>query len=141
CGIVGLGAVASAVHRGAKVIAIDLDDSKLAIAKKIGVAHTINPTQVDLHEALQTMTQGAGPDVSIEAVGSPSTYQAAVEEVACLGRVVCSGYAKAPVTCNTTLVVQKEIESLGSRNCVGKTDVPVIIDYLESGNCPVEQVI
>jgi threonine dehydrogenase-like Zn-dependent dehydrogenase len=141
CGIVGLGAVASAVHRGAKVIAIDLDDSKLEIARKIGVAHTINPTQVDLHETLQDITHGDGPDVIIEAVGSPVTYKAAVEEVAFLGRVVCIGYAKAPVEFNTSLFVQKEIEILGSRNCVGKTDFPEVIAYLESGKFPVEEVI
>ena len=141
CGIVGLGAVASAVNRNATVIAIDLDDSKLEIARKIGVAHTINPAKVDLHETLQTLTDGDGPDVIIEAVGSPMTYRSAVEEVAFLGRVVCIGYAKAPVEFNTSLFVQKEIEILGSRNCVGKVDFPEVISYLEAGKFPVEDVI
>lgn len=141
CGIVGLGAVASAVNRGATVIAIDLDDSKLEIAKKIGVSHTINPTQVDLHAALQEITHGDGPDVIIEAVGTGATYRSAVEEIAFLGRVVCIGYAKAPVEFNTSLFVQKEIEILGSRNCVGKTDFPEVISYLEAGKFPVDEVI
>lgn len=141
CGIVGLGAVASAVNKGASVIAIDLDDSKLEIAGKIGVAHTINPSKVDLHQVLQEITGGDGPDVIIEAVGSPSTYQAAVEEVAFLGRVVCIGYAKAPVSFNTSLFVQKEIEILGSRNCVGRTDFPEVISYLEAGKFPVDTVV
>lgn len=141
CGIVGLGAVASAVNRGAEVIAVDLDDSKLEIAKKIGVAYTINPTMENLHDRLQEITQGDGPDVIIEAVGSPITYRSAVEEVAFLGRVVCIGYAKAPVEFNTSLFVQKEIEILGSRNCVGKADFPEVIQYLESGKFPVDEVI
>ncbi|WP_026969205.1 zinc-binding alcohol dehydrogenase family protein [Algoriphagus terrigena] len=141
CGIVGLGAVASAVNRNATVIAIDLDDSKLEIARKIGVAHTINPSKVDLHETLQALTNGDGPDVIIEAVGSPMTYRSAVEEVAFLGRVVCIGYAKAAVEFNTSLFVQKEIEILGSRNCVGKVDFPEVISYLEAGKFPVEDVI
>lgn len=141
CGIVGLGAVASAVNRGAEVIAIDLDESKLAIARKIGVAHTINPSKVDLHLTLQQLTGGDGPDVIIEAVGSPSTYRSAVDEVAFLGRVVCIGYAKQPVEFNTALFVQKEIEILGSRNCVGSADFPEVIRYLEAGKFPVEEVI
>jgi 2-desacetyl-2-hydroxyethyl bacteriochlorophyllide A dehydrogenase len=141
CGIVGLGSVASAVDRGAEVIAVDLDDSKLEVAKKIGVSHTINPSREDLHVRLQEITQGDGPDVIIEAVGSPMTYRSAVEEVAFLGRVVCIGYAKSPVEFNTSLFVQKEIEILGSRNCVGKTDFPEVIQYLESGKFPVEAVI
>jgi threonine dehydrogenase-like Zn-dependent dehydrogenase len=141
CGIVGLGAVASSVNKGASVIAIDLDDSKLDIAKKIGVAHTINPSKEDVHARLQEFTHGDGPDVIIEAVGSPQTYRSAVEEVAFLGRVVCIGYAKAPVEFNTSLFVQKEIEILGSRNCVGKTDFPEVIAYLEAGKFPVSDVI
>src|SRR5690606_30295898 len=141
CGIVGLGAVASAVNRNATVIAIDLDDSKLEIARKVGVAHTINPAKVDLHETLQTLTDGDGPDVIIEAVGSPMTYRSAGEEGDFLGRVVCSSYAKAPVEFNTSLFVQKEIEILGSRNCVGKVDFPEVISYLEAGKFPVEDVI
>jgi threonine dehydrogenase-like Zn-dependent dehydrogenase len=141
CGIVGLGAVASAVNRSATVFAIDLDDSKLEIARKIGVAHTINPSKEDLHARLQDITNGDGPDVIIEAVGSPITYRSAVEEVAFLGRVVCIGYAKAPVEFNTSLFVQKEIEILGSRNCVGRTDFPEVIAYLEAGKFPVDEVI
>lgn len=141
CGIVGLGAIASAVNRNAKVIAIDLDDSKLEIARKIGVAHTINPAKEDLHARLQEITYGDGPDVIIEAVGSPVTYRSAVEEVAFLGRVVCIGYAKAPVEFNTSLFVQKEIEILGSRNCVGRIDFPEVIAYLEGGKFPVDEVI
>jgi threonine dehydrogenase-like Zn-dependent dehydrogenase len=141
CGIVGLGAVASAVNRGSEVIAIDLDDSKLEIARKIGVAHTINPSKVDLHQTLHELTGGDGPDVIIEAVGSPTTYRSAVDEVAFLGRVVCIGYAKLPVEFNTAFFVQKEIEILGSRNCEGSIDFPEVIAYLESGKFPVEDVI
>ena len=141
CGIVGLGAVAAAVNRHATVIAIDLDDAKLEIARKIGVLNTINPSKEDLHQRLQEITNGDGPDVIIEAVGSPSTYRSAVEEVAFLGRVVCIGYAKAPVEFNTSLFVQKEIEILGSRNCVGKSDFPEVLSYLESKKFPVDDVI
>jgi threonine dehydrogenase-like Zn-dependent dehydrogenase len=141
CGIVGLGAVAAAVNRHATVIAIDLDDAKLEIARKIGVLNTINPSKEDLHQRLQEITNGDGPDVIIEAVGSPSTYRSAVEEVAFLGRVVCIGYAKAPVEFNTSLFVQKEIEILGSRNCVGKSDFPEVLSYLEAKKFPVDDVI
>jgi threonine dehydrogenase-like Zn-dependent dehydrogenase len=139
CGIVGMGALAGSVNRGAEVIAIDIDDSKMQTAKKIGAAHTINTTRVDLHEALLSVTDGDGPDVIIEAVGSPATYRAAVDEVAYTGRVVCIGYAKQPVAFNTGVFVRKEIEILGSRNCQGEfTDV---IRYLESGRFPVDDVI
>ena len=139
CGIVGMGAIASAVNRGAEVIAIDIDDSKMEIAKKIGVAHTINTSKEDLHQALMRITDGDGPDVIIEAVGNALTYRAAVDEVAYTGRVVCIGYAKSPVEFNTGIFVRKEIEILGSRNCTD--EFPEVIAYLEVGKFPVEEVI
>ena len=139
CGIVGMGAIASAVNRGAEVIAIDIDDSKMDIAKKIGVAHTINTSREDLHEALMRITDGDGPDVIIEAVGNAITYRAAVDEVAYTGRVVCIGYAKSAVEFNTGIFVRKEIEILGSRNCTD--EFPEVIAYLEAGKFPVEDVI
>jgi threonine dehydrogenase-like Zn-dependent dehydrogenase len=139
CGIVGMGAVAGAVHRGAEVIAIDIDDAKMQTAHLAGAVHTINTTRVDLHNALMDITNGDGPDVIIEAVGHPATYRAAVDEVAYTGRVVYIGYAKKPVDYNTGTFVRKEIEILGSRNCLG--EFPEVIDYLEAGKFPVDAVI
>lgn len=139
CGIVGMGAIAASVNRGAEVIAIDIDDSKMEIARKAGAAHTINTANVDLHETLMQLTNGDGPDVFIEAVGSAATYRAAVDEVAYTGRVVYIGYAKQPVPYQTGTFVRKEIEILGSRNCLG--EFPEVISYLESGRFPVDAVI
>ena len=139
CGIVGMGALAASVNRGAEVIAIDIDEAKLKIARKIGAAHTINTARVELHQALMQITNGDGPDVIIEAVGNPATYRAAVDEVAYTGRVVYIGYAKKPVDYQTGTFVRKEIEILGSRNCLG--EFPDVIAYLESGRFPVEDVI
>ncbi|GAB3318708.1 zinc-binding alcohol dehydrogenase family protein [Larkinella ripae] len=139
CGIVGMGAIAASVSRGAEVIAVDIDDAKMRIARLAGATHAINTTQVDLHEALMEMTNGDGPDVIIEAVGNPATYRAAVEEVAYTGRVVYIGYAKKPVDYSTGTFVRKEIEILGSRNCLG--DFPDVIRYLESGKFPVDAVV
>jgi threonine dehydrogenase-like Zn-dependent dehydrogenase len=139
CGIVGMGAIAASVNRGAEVIAIDIDDSKMEIAKKAGATHTINTTKNDLHKALVEITNGDGPDVIIEAVGNQLTYRAAVDEVAYTGRVVYIGYAKKPVEYNTSVFVKKEIEILGSRNSFG--EFPEVISYLESGKFPVDDVI
>ena len=139
CGIVGIGAIGASVNKGAEVTAIDIDDSKMEIAKKVGAVHAINTTKMDMHKALTEITGGDGPDVIIEAVGSHATYKAAVEEVAFTGRVVCIGYAKKPVEYNTGVFVKKEIEILGSRNCLD--EFSDVINYLESGQFPVDDVI
>jgi threonine dehydrogenase-like Zn-dependent dehydrogenase len=139
CGIVGIGAVLGSSARNADVIAVDIDDRKLQIAKKAGAKHIINSAAVNLHQALSELTDGQGPDVIIEAVGLPATFRAAVEEVVFTGRVVYIGYAKAPVEYETKLFVQKELDILGSRNCLG--DFPRVIQTLETGGFPVDDVV
>ncbi len=139
CGIVGMGAVYSSVLRGAEVIAVDIDDKKVELAKQAGAKHAINSTKANLHEVLQELTHGDGPNVVIEAIGNPTTFRAAVDEVAFTGRVVYIGYAKALVEYDTKAFVQKELDVLGSRNCLG--DFPVVIDALEKGGFPIDGVI
>ncbi|MGC1452747.1 MAG: alcohol dehydrogenase catalytic domain-containing protein, partial [Candidatus Sulfotelmatobacter sp.] len=98
CGGVGLGVVAAASSRGARTICIDVDDEKLELARMAGAQLTINSTREPLRERLLEMTEGRGPDVAIEAIGTAATFRAAVEEVAFTGRVVYIGYAKEPVS-------------------------------------------
>lgn len=140
CGMIGIGAIVRAALRGATVIAVDLDDEKLALAKRIGANYTINSKTENLHERLQIITNGLGPDVVIEAVGSPATYIMAVNEVAFTGRVVCIGYAKSEVTFQTKYFVQKELDIRGSRNALPE-DFRAVVRYLQEGDCPLEEFI
>ncbi|MBQ9175753.1 MAG: zinc-binding alcohol dehydrogenase family protein [Bacteroidaceae bacterium] len=140
CGMVGLGAVVRAALRGATVIAADIDDEKLKLARKLGACHTINTRTDDPRTRLADITQGFGPDVVIEAVGSIPTYQMAVDAVAFTGRIVCIGYAKSDVTLPTRLFVQKELDIRGSRNA-DPADFRAVIRYMEQGTCPVDQLI
>lgn len=138
CGMVGLGAIASASSTGAKVIAIDLDDAKLELARKAGATDSVNSCGIDIAEALNALT-GFGPDVVIEAVGAPDTYRLAVEVVAHTGRVVYIGWAKEPVTFETKFFVHKELDILGSRNYLN--EFPAVIDLLCRKRFPVEETI
>lgn len=140
CGMVGMGAVVRATQRGATVIAADIDDEKLALARRMGASHTINTRTDNSHERLQAITAGFGPDVVIEAVGSAATYQMAVNEVAFTGRVACIGYAKTEVSFQTKYFVQKELDIRGSRNAQ-PADFRAVIRYLERGTCPVDELI
>ena len=140
CGMVGLGAVIRASQRGASVIAVDIDDEKLALAKRIGAAYTVNSMTENVHERIQSITGGFGVDVVIEAVGSPATYVMAIEEVSFTGRVTYIGYSKTEVSFQTKLFVQKELDIRGSRNAL-PSDFRAVINYLKAGNCPVDELI
>ncbi len=140
CGMIGLGAVVRASLRGATVIAVDLDNEKLQLAREIGADYTINSRTEDVHVRLNELTEGLGPDVVIEAVGSPATYVMAVDEVGFTGRVVCIGYAKTEVAFQTKYFVQKELDIRGSRNALPE-DFRAVIKYLRHGACPKERLI
>lgn len=141
CGMVGLGAISgAALLHGARVIAVDVDDTKLGLAKKAGAAETINSKTDDLHEKLQVATKGDGPSVVVEAVGLPTTFRAAVDEVCFAGRVVYIGYAKDPVCYETKCFIMKELDILGSRNATQK-NFSDVIQVLESGCYPLEKTI
>jgi threonine dehydrogenase-like Zn-dependent dehydrogenase len=140
CGGVGLGAVAASGARGARTICIDVDDEKLALAKTAGGTDTINTTREPLNERLLELTQGRGPDVAVEAIGTPATFRAAVEEVAFTGRVVYIGYAKEAVSYETRLFVLKELDIRGSRNAQTE-DFESVIKFLEAGKFPVDQAV
>jgi threonine dehydrogenase-like Zn-dependent dehydrogenase len=140
CGGVGLGAIAASAFRNARTIAVDVDDSKLGLAVKAGATDTIHSAREPLHERLQELTGGQGPDVIVEAIGLPLTFRGAVEEVAYTGRVVYIGYSKEPVTYETRFFVQKELDILGSRNAT-PGDFEAVISMLEQGRFPVEETI
>jgi threonine dehydrogenase-like Zn-dependent dehydrogenase len=136
-GMIGLGAIAgAALRKGARVIAIDLDNQKLALARQAGAAETINSREENLHERLLQMTGGNGAGVVIEAVGAAETFVAAVHEVSFSGRVVYIGYAKSAVAYETKYFVMKELDILGSRNALAG-DFQNVIQVLESGAYPV----
>jgi len=140
CGMIGAGAIAGAALRGARVIAVDIADHKLSLASALGAHHTINSLALDLHQELERLTGGDGPDVVVEAAGNPLTYRTAVDEVAFTGRVICIGYAASEVSFATKLFVQKEIDIMGSRNATPE-DFKAVISYLEQDKFPLDQMI
>ena len=140
CGMIGAGAIAGAALRGATVIAVDIDENKLDLAIALGAHHSINSRVLDLHQELERLTGGDGPDVVVEAAGNPVTYRAAVDEVAFTGRVICIGYAASEVSFATKLFVQKELNIIGSRNATPE-DFRTVISYMEKGTFPLDKMI
>ncbi len=140
CGMIGVGAIVRSVLRGATVIVSDVDDEKLKLAKELGAAYVVNVSTEDVSTRLKEITEERGPDVVIEAVGSPSTYQMAINEVAFTGRVVCIGYAKSEVAFETKYFVMKELDIRGSRNALPE-DFRAVMNYLKRGTCPKDKLI
>lgn len=129
CGMIGLGVMMGALRVGARVIAVDLSDTKLAVARKLGAHETINATG-DVRAAVAALT-GEGPDAVVEAVGAEATFLQAVDIVATAGRVVYIGYAKAPIAYDTKFFITKELDIRGSRNAL-RSDFDDVVAYLKA---------
>jgi threonine dehydrogenase-like Zn-dependent dehydrogenase len=140
CGGIGLGAIAASAFSGARTIAIDLDDAKLAIAGLAGATELIHSRNENVAERLRDLTAGDGPDVIIEAIGLADTFRLAVEEVAFTGRVVYIGYPKDQVSYEAKLFIQKELDVMGSRNALPE-DFRAVMAMLDAGRFPVEEAV
>lgn len=140
CGMVGLGAVVRSVQRGAKVIAVDLSEEKMALARQAGATWCINSREENVVEKVLEYTDGNGADVVIEAVGSPVTYVTAIDSVCFTGRVACIGYSKSEVSFQTKYFVQKELDIRGSRNAM-PDDFRAVIRYMQGATMPMDNFI
>jgi alcohol dehydrogenase len=112
--IVGAGPIGLAVlltaqfYTPAAIFMIDLDDKRLAVAKQFGATTVINSANGHAAEKVMEMTQGAGVDVAIEAVGIPATFDICQAIVAAGGRIANVGVHGKPV--------ELRIEKLWDRN-------------------------
>ena len=140
CGLVGIGVIAGASAAGAKVIAVDIDDRKLALAGKYGAACGINATTRNLEREVMALTDGHGAAVVVEAVGLARTFVSAIDLVAFSGRVVYVGYVKDAVAFETKKFVMKEIEIRGSRNAL-RSDFENVLKFMKSGKPPLDALI
>ena len=92
CGAVGLSAVQGARLAGAaKIIAVDIDEGKLALAQRMGATRGVHAKREDVPAAARQETAGRGADVVIEAAGNAAAFRASVEAVRPGGEVVWLG--------------------------------------------------
>ncbi|MDR2497673.1 MAG: zinc-binding alcohol dehydrogenase family protein [Tannerellaceae bacterium] len=140
CGMIGMGAILRAALRGACVIALDLDDDKLAVAREFGASFTVKVSEGGVEQRLAEITSGAMPDVCIEASGSPAACLTALACTGFCGRMICIGYAPSEVPLPTKVVVQKELDLRGSRNALPE-DFRAVMACLRSNRFPVGKLI
>lgn len=140
-GTIGILAMATAKIAGAKVYVSDVAQGKLNIAKKLGADGVIlNDGQENFDNEVNKITNGNGFDVTIEAVGFPSTFQNCIDASAFGGRIVVIGVGKNNLDFNFTLIQKKELMILGSRNAI-KDDFMEVIDVINQKKFNVEQIV
>lgn len=140
CGGVGLNVVQCAVLSGAVVIAIDVNEQRLEIARTLGAAQTVNPGAVErLDKTVRALTDG-GVDVAFEVVGKPDTIRAAFGLLRRGGRMCVLGYAAEDVTLSAARLMYHELEVVGSLGC-GAGEYPEILRLVEAGRLRVDPIV
>jgi L-gulonate 5-dehydrogenase len=119
-GQIGLLAAQYALTIGAIPIVVDPVDERLALSRKLGVTHTINPVSVDSVAEIQRLTQGRMAEVVIEASGDARAIRNAIDYVSYAGHISLVGWPKNDIPLPTALFTKKELTIRGSRNSVGQ---------------------
>jgi len=146
CGGVGAAAIAGARLAGAgTIIAVDLDDRKLAKARELGATHTINSRTTDAVEGIQALTGGFGADVVIDAVGRPETYKQAFYARDLAGTVVLVGVPNPQMKLELPLIDVfgrgGALKSSWYGDCLPSRDFPMLIDLHLQGRLPLDAFV
>jgi len=141
CGGVGDAAIAGARLAGARtIIAVDIDDRKLQLAKKFGATHTVNSRTTDAVGAIREATDGFGADVVIEAIGRPDAYEQAFFARDLAGTVVLVGVPEPDMRLDLPLIEYfgrgGALKASWYGDCLPSRDFPMLIDLYLQGRLP-----
>lgn len=122
------------------IIAIDIDDQKLALAKKFGADHTFNSaTDSNIHESILALTHNRGADVAFEAVGVSATIKMAIENVRKAATVTLVGNISPKVEIPLQAVVTREVRLQGS--CAIAGEYGIVLELIEKGLVDVDSLL
>jgi S-(hydroxymethyl)mycothiol dehydrogenase len=146
CGGVGDAAIAGALLAGAStIVAVDIDDRKLDLARKFGATHVVNSTKTDPVEAIRAATGGFGADVVIEAIGRPETYEQAFYSRDLAGTVVLVGVPSPEMRLDLPLIDYfgrgGSLKSSWYGDCLPSRDFPMLIDLYLQGRLPLQDFV
>jgi S-(hydroxymethyl)mycothiol dehydrogenase len=146
CGGVGNAAIAGARLAGATtIIAVDIDERKLALARDFGATHTINSREGDAVEAIRELTDGNGANVVIDAVGRPETFTQAFYARDLAGTAVLVGVPTPDMTIELPLI---DVFGRGGAtksswygDCLPSRDFPMLVELHLQGRLPLERFV
>ena len=146
CGGVGIAAIAGAKLAGATtIIAVDIDDNKIEMAKSLGATHGVNSRKSDPVDAIRELTDGFGADVVIEAVGRPETYKQAFYARDLAGRVVLVGVPTPEMQLELPLLDVfgrgGSLKSSWYGDCLPSRDFPMLVQHYKQGNLDLDAFV
>ena len=144
-GAVGLGTLMSAKLAGcSKIIAIDIHDSRLEIAKELGVTHTINSRTENLEERIAEITDGLGVDYSVDTTGISSVMKASIAVLGIGGVTAPLAVTPNSIELNTFMdlvLSNRSVAGILMGDSVPQIAVPQLIEFHKEGKFPFEKLV
>ena len=144
-GGIGMNVVQGAVLAGAeKIIAIDLLDSKLKIAKQLGATHAIDAGTADPVAEVYALTDGLEAEYAFEAVGTKTTYEQAVRAIGSRGKAVWIGAPPLePLSIDASVVFRGEKTIMGSNygSARPRHDMPRLLALYKAGRLKLDELV
>ncbi len=139
-GMIGLLAVQALRAAGcARVVAVDVERSRLDLALQLGATEAVNPKDQDAAAFVRGLTDGRGADVALECVGATDPIRTAIGCVRKGGSVTLVGNIAPTIDLPLQPVVTRQIRVQGS--CASNGEYPAVIDLLASRVIRVEPLI
>lgn len=139
-GPIGLGVMALARYAGAKIIAMDVNEERLAFCRTWAkVDHTVNALQQP-KEQLDGITNGESAGIVIDATGNASSMTGAFDLVGHGGTLVYVGLVKSDITFNDPYFHSHEMTLMGSRNAT-REDFDYVLKAISAGYIDVDRYI
>jgi S-(hydroxymethyl)mycothiol dehydrogenase len=147
CGGVGVAAILGSQLAGATtIVAIDVDDRKLALARSLGATHVVNSSREDPVEAVRSATSSFGADVTIEAVGRPDVLEQAFFARDLAGTVVQVGVPTPEMAMPAIPMIEffgrgGSLRPSWYGDCVPSRDFPMLVDLYQQGRLDLDAFV
>jgi L-iditol 2-dehydrogenase len=139
-GLIGLMMIQVLKHTAVeRIIAIDIDDGKLALAREMGASHAFNSKTTDVTAAVKELTEGRGADVAFEAVGIEATVRTAIACVRKAATITLIGNLAKELSLPLQQVVTRQIRLQGT--CASSGEYPECLELISSGKVNVDRFI
>ncbi len=145
CGGVGLAIIQGARIGGARqIIGVDVFDSKLEMARRVGATHVVNSAQDDPVKAVRALTKGAGVDHAFEAVGNAKLVRQAIESLAIRGTATIVGVLPPDATIEFPwMAIRPECRVQTSRMGSNRfrLDIPLYLEFYRQGRLLLDEMV
>lgn len=143
CGAVGLSAIMAARIAGCRhIFAIDVHDSRLALARELGATHTLNGAQVDVVEEIRAVT-GGGAHYAVETTGVPPVVRQCLHALRPLGQAAIVGVTpEMKIDVHNDLMAEgKSMIGVIEGDSVPRVFIPQLVDYFKAGLFPFDKLV